>query len=205
VVPDVEQAVFAAAGVDVDAFRAWLRDADLALVVSRNVTQRDRGDRHQPYNLRVPGGVESIGAEGTVYDVAFLQFFQATRSRLRRSGHHDARPPAAGAADARARRVAGGGCAVGAVKIGADGSMAALVPARRAMSWQLTDPNGEGVVRERNWLSFSRARSACARAATASTRRARRGIRRRRTRPRRSRSCWPDGRRGPASAPAGAA
>jgi hypothetical protein len=40
------------------------------------------------------------------------------------------------------------------VKIGADGSMAALVPARRALSWQLTDPNGEGVVRERNWVSF---------------------------------------------------
>jgi hypothetical protein len=32
--------------------------------------------------------------------------------------------------------------------------MAALVPAHRALTWQLIDPNGVGVVRERNWLSF---------------------------------------------------
>ena len=38
--------------------------------------------------------------------------------------------------------------------LGADGSMAALVPARRAMTWQLTDPAGTPVVRERYWLTF---------------------------------------------------
>jgi hypothetical protein len=32
--------------------------------------------------------------------------------------------------------------------------MAALVPARRALSWQLTDTNNIGVVRERYWLTF---------------------------------------------------
>jgi hypothetical protein len=32
--------------------------------------------------------------------------------------------------------------------------MAAIVPARRAMSWQLTDTNGTGVVRERYWITF---------------------------------------------------
>ena len=42
----------------------------------------------------------------------------------------------------------------GAVAIAADGSIAALVPARRALSWQLTDDAGAGIVRERNWLSF---------------------------------------------------
>jgi hypothetical protein len=35
-----------------------------------------------------------------------------------------------------------------------DGSVAAFVPARRAMTWQLTDPNHTGVVRERYWLTF---------------------------------------------------
>ena len=40
------------------------------------------------------------------------------------------------------------------VQIAADGSMAALVPARRAMSWQLTDGSGTPVVRERYWLTF---------------------------------------------------
>ena len=32
--------------------------------------------------------------------------------------------------------------------------MAAFVPARRAMTWQLTDPAGAPVVRERYWLTF---------------------------------------------------
>jgi hypothetical protein len=32
--------------------------------------------------------------------------------------------------------------------------MAAFVPARRALTWQLTDPNGSPVVRERFWLTF---------------------------------------------------
>jgi hypothetical protein len=40
------------------------------------------------------------------------------------------------------------------VTVAADGSVAALVPARRAMSWQLTDPGGTPVVRERYWLTF---------------------------------------------------
>jgi hypothetical protein len=40
------------------------------------------------------------------------------------------------------------------VQIAADGSVAAFVPARRALSWQLLDPQGEGVVRERYWLTF---------------------------------------------------
>ncbi|MFT7586903.1 MAG: hypothetical protein ACI9EW_003342 [Cellvibrionaceae bacterium] len=40
------------------------------------------------------------------------------------------------------------------VAIGADGSMAAFVPAQRALSWQLTDPSGTPVVRERYWLTF---------------------------------------------------
>ena len=45
--------------------------------------------------------------------------------------------------------------ALASVRIGADGSTAALVPARRALSWQLTDTNGTGVVRERYWLTFA--------------------------------------------------
>jgi hypothetical protein len=40
------------------------------------------------------------------------------------------------------------------VELGTDGSMAAFIPARRAMSWQLTDDAGTPVVRERYWISF---------------------------------------------------
>jgi hypothetical protein len=42
----------------------------------------------------------------------------------------------------------------GSVALGTDGSMAAFLPARRAMTWQLTDPAGAAVVRERYWLTF---------------------------------------------------
>jgi hypothetical protein len=41
------------------------------------------------------------------------------------------------------------------VQLGPDGSSAAIVPARRAMTWQLADTNGVGVVRERYWLTFA--------------------------------------------------
>jgi hypothetical protein len=42
----------------------------------------------------------------------------------------------------------------GSTILGADGSQASIVPARRALAWQLTDANGVGVVRERYWLTF---------------------------------------------------
>jgi hypothetical protein len=42
----------------------------------------------------------------------------------------------------------------GSVQIGLDGSIAAVVPARRALTWQLTDANHTGVVRERYWITF---------------------------------------------------
>ena len=42
----------------------------------------------------------------------------------------------------------------GAVRIALDGSFSAVVPARRALSWQLTDPQHKPVVRERYWVTF---------------------------------------------------
>jgi hypothetical protein len=47
------------------------------------------------------------------------------------------------------------GSPLATVKIAADGSQAAIVPARRALTWQLTDTNGVGIVRERYWLTFA--------------------------------------------------
>lgn len=155
VLPAIEAGVFADEGVDVAAFRQYLRDHELALIVSRNVTQRDRSDVQQPFNLRVPGGVESIAEAGTVYDVSHLQVFQADALR----GYGPLASPNAGRR-LLARPMHGDGTSQhagapsGGVAIAADGSVAALVPARRALTWQLTDPTGGGVVRERNWLSF---------------------------------------------------
>jgi hypothetical protein len=41
----------------------------------------------------------------------------------------------------------------GSANIHADGSAAMVVPAKRAITWQLTDQNNKGIVRERLWLS----------------------------------------------------
>jgi hypothetical protein len=158
--PQPEQQMFDAAGVSVSELRAFLKASDLALIVTRDVTRRDDFDLQQPTNLRIPGGVEALAAPGTVYDVRYLQLFQAdqVRGSVGNSGSTPqpgrrvlARPlhdPAATAVNPPSPGPAG------SVVLGQDGSMAAFVPARRAMTWQLTDPDGEGVVRERYWVSF---------------------------------------------------
>jgi hypothetical protein len=42
----------------------------------------------------------------------------------------------------------------GSTRLGDDGSQATFLPARRAMTHQLTDTNGNEVVRERYWLTY---------------------------------------------------
>jgi hypothetical protein len=162
--PKIEQPelnAFATAGVDIESFKSYLRTHELALVVSRDVTTRDKNDRIQPFNLRISGATnhQTLGAGGKIYDVAWMQFFQGDQIRSLNYGNpadprdgrrvlaqqmHDPAVdnPKPAAADA------------GSVKLGNDGSMAALVPARRALSWQLTDTNNVGIVRERYWLTF---------------------------------------------------
>lgn len=162
--PPPEQAAFAAAGVDPAVFRAYLAQRGLALMVTRNVTARDNADDQQPFNLRVAGGgAQTIGAQGgKVYDVGLMQFFQA--DQIRGFGMYtSASTPRAG------RRVlaqpmheegalllnAGqAGNPLGSVTIAGDGSVAAVLPARRAMTWQMTDGAGTPVVRERIWVTF---------------------------------------------------
>ena len=160
---------FTQASVDVAQFRQYLVEHDLALIVSRNVTTRDKADKQQPFNLRVPGGVSSVvNPAQKIYDITRLQLYQADQVRGIGSSPHPTDPtlvtggrpgrrvlartmhdPAAMAANPPATVTAQGG-----VQIALDGSAAAFVPARRAMSWQLTDANHAGVVRERYWLTF---------------------------------------------------
>jgi mono/diheme cytochrome c family protein len=159
-VDPIEAKIFQDEGVDVENFRTYLKQRNLALIVSRNVTGRDGGDRQQPFNLRVPGGVQTIGAAGTIYEIQYLQLFQGDLLRgtgLRNSAPnagrrvlaqqlHDPLTDNVPATDASAP--------VGSVRISSDGSVAALIPARRAMTWQMTAPDGEPVVRERYWVTF---------------------------------------------------
>jgi hypothetical protein len=79
-----ERAVLAQEQVSEAALRAWLVKRDLALVVTRDQTSRDRADLQQPFNLQVPGGVRTVSKTspgGKVYDIAHLQFFQADQVR----------------------------------------------------------------------------------------------------------------------------
>ena len=157
------RSIFTQAGVAPDDLRAYLIQHNLALAVTQNVTTRDDLDRQQPYNLQVAGGgLQTLGAQGTIYAVAYMQFFQADQLRGLSFGGSDIRPgrrvlaqilhdPAAIQANLPLTADA---APAGSVKVAADGSVAAFVPAQRALSWQLTDAEGIPVVRERYWLTF---------------------------------------------------
>lgn len=160
-VPAVETQIFAEARVSMSAFRSFLKANGLALMVARNVTTRDDFDLQQPFNLRVAGGgAQTIGKPGKIYDVKNLQIVQGDQIRglsynnVPRAGRrvlaqfmHDAA--------ATAENPPNPGAPTASVRVASDGSLAAFVPAKRALSWQLLDPAGTPVVRERNWLSFA--------------------------------------------------
>ena len=151
-----EREMFMSAGVSPLALKSWMRSNDLALMTVRNVTQRDSADHQQPTNLSVPGGVSSVKTDGgPTYSVKALQLFQGEYLR----GYQGTGTTARRIKATTVRPVAGitqtpDGLPDGSAAIAADGSVAALVPASRATSWQLTEHNGSPVVRERYWLSF---------------------------------------------------
>jgi len=154
-----EQSVLDQKGVALSQLQNYLRTNGLALIVSRNVTRRDSNDRQQPFNLHVTGSqTETLGAPGTIYDISHLQLFQADQIRGLTMGTSQPIPgrrviPQPAHEGFGANPPNPGGPA-GSVQLGADGSMAALVPAKRALTWQLTNAAGEGVVRERYWVTF---------------------------------------------------
>ena len=150
-----EQQAFALENVDPVEFRNYLRDNGLGVIVMRNVTTRDEADKQQPYNLRVPGGIATIGSQGTIYDIAHMQFFQG--DQIRGGGGSNGRRVLAqvmhdpGAMDANGP--AEPGAPAGSRPIHTDGSVALYVPTRRALAWQSTTPAGVPVVQERFWIT----------------------------------------------------
>ena len=149
-----EKAILAEEGVNEAALRTWMKANGLALIVTRNQTSRDRADKHQPYNLQVPGGTRTVGNAGKVYDIAHYQLLQAdsVRGYSARPGRRPIAQPVP--ATVTAKNVPNTAGPTGSVKIAADGSTAAFVPANRALTWQVTDPVGTPVVRERVWVTF---------------------------------------------------
>jgi hypothetical protein len=160
-VASIEQSVFVAENVDLPTFQADLAARNLALVVSRNVTRRDAADKQQPYNLRVPGGASSIANSGKVYDITHLQYLQADYLRGYTLGTPNIQPGrrilAAPLHDTTPFNVPSSqpNAPTGGIELMSDGSQAAIIPANRAVTWQLTGTNNnDSVVKERYWISF---------------------------------------------------
>jgi hypothetical protein len=148
-----ESQVFTEEGVNETALRDWLKANDLALIVTRNQTSRDRADLQQPFNLRVPGGVQTVKpGGGRIYDIKHYQIFQG--DQIRGYNNIGGRRVIPQTLHGVSGNPANPGGPAGSVKIFPDGSTAAFVPARRALAWQTTDANGEAVVRERVWVTF---------------------------------------------------
>lgn len=148
-----ESAVFSEEGVNETALRNWLRTNNLALIVTRNHTSRDRADKQQPFNLRVAGGTTTTApGGGKVYDISHFQIFQGDLIRgYTGPGRRVIAQPMHGPNTALVPNPSG---PPSSVKIAADGSSAAFVPARRALAWQSTDAAGNPVVRERVWVTM---------------------------------------------------
>lgn len=151
-----ERTAFSQAGIDIESFRQFLRAWNLGVIVVRNATSRDLADRQQPFNLRVPGGVQTVAAgfAGHVRDIAHMRVVQGDQIRGYDNFQSGRRTIAQWLHDGAATRFnppnpAGGS---GSAAIASDGSVAIFVPARRALSWQVDSPTGQAVVRERYWM-----------------------------------------------------
>jgi hypothetical protein len=157
----IEAGVFASVGVHVPTFQSYLRANNAALSVSRDVTRRDLHDRQQPFNLKVAwSSTQATGTSGTIYSVAWMQFLQAD---LRRGYLLGGSSPAPGRRvvatplhDTWSENVQTPGAPPGAVRLGDDGSVAAIVPAGKALTWHLlaNDASKTSYVKERFWVTF---------------------------------------------------
>ena len=150
-----EAAVFAQKQLNLQLFQDWLTQQNLSLIISRNVTTRDDIDKQQPFNLKIAQSSTQtvVGSQTPVYQISNLQLFQADQLRGLTSVT-GRRVIAAPWHDALSENPPNPGGPAGSVHLGNDGSMAAIVPAKRALTWHLTDPSDRSVVKERYWVTF---------------------------------------------------
>ncbi len=169
VIHAVTTAQFAAANVHIPTFQNYLVAQNAALSVSFDVTKRDQHDTQQPFNLRVawsgyqtlkPGTINTAGSPGVPYDIAWVRFYQAD---LRRGYALTGSTPLAGRRivstpmhDTMSENVQTAGAPTGAVRIGDDGSVAAILPAGKAMTWEMlnNDAAKTSQVKEKFWVTF---------------------------------------------------
>ena len=132
--------------------RAFLVARNLALIVSRNVTRR--ADQQQDFNLKIAGSTtQTIAPGATPIEIAYLQLFQGDLIRGYSQFHQGRRPLAQLLRDGLLPPLDAAPPA--SVRLAADGSFAALVPAGRALTWQMVQDDGTPVVRERYWVTFA--------------------------------------------------
>ena len=156
----IEQQVFTDEGVDLTTFKADMINRGVALVVSRNVTARDAADKQQPYNLSIPGGAQTLGTNGAIYNITHLQYLQADYLRGYTAGATTNQPGrrilATPMHDTAALNPPSSrtNAPLGGTELMSDGSQATIVPAGRAVTWQLTGVTNESIVKERYWINF---------------------------------------------------
>jgi hypothetical protein len=164
VIDPIEAGVFAANGVDIPTFQNYLSQHNAALSVSRNVTKRDLHDRQQPYDLKISWSSTQTTAPSPnnvpIYNIGWIQFLQAD---LRRGYLLGGATPAAGRRvvatplhDTMSENIVTPGAPAGSVRLGDDGSFAAILPAGKAMTWHLldNDVSKTSQIKERFWVTF---------------------------------------------------
>jgi hypothetical protein len=160
----IEASVFATNGVDIPTFQNYLVQKNAALSISRNVTKRDLHDRQQPFNLKISWSNTQTTApspnNAPLYNVGWIQFLQAD---LRRGYLLGGATPSDGRRivatplhDTASENVPAPGAPPGSVRLGDDGSFAAILPAEKAMTWHMldNDANKTSQVKERFWVTF---------------------------------------------------
>ncbi|MCB0339372.1 MAG: PD40 domain-containing protein, partial [Bdellovibrionales bacterium] len=154
--PQIESDIFSSLGVSVSEFRNYLLENDLALLSGRDVTTGDDNDHQQPRNRKLAGtNKKTIAGAGKVYSISDLQFFIGNQVRGYEGLSSSGRRILAQKFNLPDSNISNSKGPKGSVKISSDGSWAAFVPAKRALTWQLTAPDGSGVIRERVWLTFA--------------------------------------------------
>ncbi|MBI3259349.1 MAG: T9SS type A sorting domain-containing protein [Ignavibacteriae bacterium] len=160
-IPSIEKSVFNEENVDEKKFRNYLKKNNLALIISRDVTNRDKTDHQQPFFLKIAGTTKQTpNSTGKVYDIAHFSIYQGDQIRGLGKTSASATPEAGRRVlaqrmhDVSIANPPNTGVPQGNTKLGQDGSMASIVPAHRAVTWAIADPAGNAVVRERYWLTF---------------------------------------------------
>ncbi len=161
-IADLERAVFESEGVPVDVFQNFMRKYNLALVVSRDLRQRDPADKQQPFILKTVLSDDSAQDKGSYRLITHFDVFEAAATRWYTTAGGSLLPgrrcmaapifssPYRGDKDVQAHRKT----LPSSVRIEEDGSAALLVPAGRALSWQ-TSSSFQQVVCERFWVTLA--------------------------------------------------